>query len=366
MNVTELWESLPAYLQKLCRDKEEHRQGIIDEYHLSPIQCQQFYSICGHAYVPESSGIRSCQQIEEQVKKYDQNSDKIISIDCDGTQTEIQLPIKSLACFKKCETYAAQNIKTIALIINKWPEKMLKRIKKEILHDVIKDISDIELQITDIKKSYISKKNTLYLEALNILSEINEKKGDSLTNHIDLLCFKFRKNDIYYNQYKKQALLLKKRIHNAYISLQIGKFDKKKQAFVEKLVYKYYDMQLGRLTEEIIPKDLFNYLHKLERNLKNQRIKMNEMNQMIQNKRTQHCYTTHLTNTRSEQFRSKRHKGKNDRHNKKSNSKNNKNKSDNGNKKTKKNKNKNENKNKRKKSNAVLVTDYFKNKSQQK
>eukprot|EP01084_Bolivina_argentea_P181668 313726_1 len=108
MNVTELWEGLPSYMQGLCRQKREHREGIANDYKLSPIQCEQFYAIC---LGDNSTETKSCQEIDKTVEKYDKNNNKIISIQCDGAEKEVHYKLKTLQCFTSCTTPAAQNIK---------------------------------------------------------------------------------------------------------------------------------------------------------------------------------------------------------------------------------------------------------------
>eukprot|EP01084_Bolivina_argentea_P266194 451415_1 len=83
---------------------------------------------------------------------FDKNNNKIISIQCDGAEKAVHYKLKTLQCFTSCTTPAAKNIKTIALIINQWPNKVLESIRQETLHDIIKKVSDIELQIAQIKK----------------------------------------------------------------------------------------------------------------------------------------------------------------------------------------------------------------------
>eukprot|EP01084_Bolivina_argentea_P047974 88434_1 len=129
------------------------------------------------------------------------------------------------------------------------------------------------------------------------------------------------------------------------------------QRFKEQLVFKYFSMKLHRQTTEQIPKTLFDYFIKLDNRCKEIINDWNSHNVSIQLKRKNKYYRTHLTPDRSEIFRSKRHKDRNDKKNK--------NKKQNNNKKTNtkannKNKKKNNTKKKNNKiSNRQMVLDNF-------
>eukprot|EP01084_Bolivina_argentea_P047973 88430_1 len=357
MNANEVFESLGGYVQNLCKENKEHCAAIADEHSLNGIQRASFIQLCGHASIC-NKGTKSCQQIEKSLEQHEEKSKKSITLEVNGNEENIIIhpKLSKMRCFSICETAEMQNQKVVALIVNAWPLPLLNGIKEEFLHKIIRDTSKMEDSILKLITKYMSCK-VKFLIDLDIVSEIKKKSGDGLTHYVDKLCFKFLKQDEHHEKYIN---IMNKHINNIIKQmkqLNIGTYNSQTQRFKEQLVFKYFSMKLHRQTTEQIPKTLFDYFIKLDNRCKEIINDWNSHNVSIQLKRKNKYYRTHLTPDRSEIFRSKRHKDRNDKKNK--------NKKQNNNKKTNtkannKNKKKNNTKKKNNKiSNKQMVLDHF-------
>eukprot|EP01084_Bolivina_argentea_P020678 38455_1 len=99
--------------------------------------------------------------------------------------------------------------------------------------------------------------------------------------------------------------------------LQIGVYNDRTKKFEERLTYKYFNMNMQRITSEQIPKTLFNYYIKLYKKCNSIINNWKEKRQCIQVKRENKYYSNHMTKDRNELFRAKRHKERNDKGNNK-------------------------------------------------
>eukprot|EP01083_Nonionella_stella_P103361 295051_1 len=309
MNATELYETLGSYVKQLCSSNQEHRLNIAREHNLSKNESTIFFQLCTNSEYEYPSSSQTCAEIDDQLEESNKTKRKVVTFNDSEEPTAVHRKLSKLQCFEKCETPAAQSRKNVALCINGWSWAILDCIKESELHEIVKRIANLGNDLSDYIKGY-NKCFLKFLKKTDIAASITKRTNDSKYHWVNSICFKFSKYDSHHKKYKKKIVKLRADIKNTITSLNIGEFDKTTNSFKEKLTYRYFSFKLRRMTTDIIPKDLFNYLMDINTQIEQQIKELKEQHTSIQTKRKCKVYAQCIAKPSTEQWRAKQHRTK--------------------------------------------------------